>query len=46
MWCHFMACLLNATITNKIDHFTDYDRDRETKFESIFMIESKIGNFS
>ena len=34
----FMAHLLNNTFTNKIDRFTDYDGDRENKFESIFTI--------
>ena len=33
-----MAHLLDNTFTNKIDRFIDYDRDRETKFESIFTI--------
>ena len=37
-WRRFMACLLDDTFTNKIDHFTDYDGDSETKFQSIFMI--------
>ena len=30
VWHHFMACLLDNTFTNKIDHFTDYDGGRET----------------
>ena len=29
----FTACLLDDTFTNKLDHFTEYDGDRETKFE-------------
>ena len=35
-WCFLMACLLNDTFTNKIDHFTDNDGDKKTKFESFF----------
>ena len=35
-----MACLLDDTFTNKIDHFTDYDRDKETKFE-IYLCDNK-----
>ena len=36
VWHPFMSHLLDYyTITNEIDHFTNYDRNRETKFESI-----------
>ena len=35
---NFTACLLDNTITNKIDSFTDYDRDREIKFEFLYDI--------
>ena len=38
-WCHFTAHLLDNTFTDKIDCFTDYDGDKETKFKSIFTIQ-------
>ena len=48
-WYCFRARLLNNTFTNKIYHFTDYDGDRETKFEiylyKIFNLWVKIWNF-
>ena len=37
-WHHFMAHLLDTMFTNKMDRFTDYDRDSKIMFESIFMI--------
>ena len=38
----FTAVYLTVYLQDKIDHFTKYDGDRETKFESIFMIKISI----
>ena len=37
-WRHFEAHLLNAIFTNKIDHITDSDGDRQIMFKSILAI--------
>ena len=37
-WLSFTGHLLDNTFTHEIDSFTDYDRDRQNKFESIFTI--------
>ena len=46
-WRHLMAHLLDIIFENKIDCFTDYDRDRKIMFESnflFFQIIRDIGN--
>ena len=35
-WHHFTAHLLDNTSTNNIDHFTEYDGDKDTKSEIYF----------
>ena len=41
-WRRFMAHLLDDIYTNKIDLFTYYDGDRETKFEIYFYDKSIV----